>query len=172
MQCPDCGATDVIRAAMEWEKNTNVSVRTGGLGQGRRVGPLQQSLSAYRLAPPDEPRARTGAAVLLIALGWGAALWIWASGSGLAHPAAMAVATLALVAPLVWCATDAVRRRGRYVAAMQSWNALWFCRRCGHLADDAAFRTGLRDAGTAILPDARESQQRLNDAGWGTRTRT
>ena len=136
MNCPNCQATDTTRVAVAWEKETTVAVRGAGKPNSRRVGDLHQSLSAFKLSPPDRPKARMFLTIVLIVVGI-------AIARGITQPAPDLGAILvvaAFVVPIAWCILDVRKQRSAHVQAMKNWNRLWSCNRCGHVADDEDFR--------------------------------
>jgi hypothetical protein len=152
MNCPNCQASDVTRAAVEWEKGTRVSVRGAGKPNVRRVGDLHQNLSAFRLSPPDKPKARIWLTILLIFVCIVVAAGI---GQGKAVALVPLLTLAAIVGPIVWCVMDSKKRSKGHVQAVAAWNRLWFCNRCGHVAEDAEFRTATNEpAGPRIAGGA------------------
>jgi ribosomal protein L37AE/L43A len=135
MNCPRCESTDVTRAAVEWAKGTTVAVRGAGKPNARRVGNLQQNLSAFKLAPPDKPKARLGIMLVMIVLGFFVAGRVPDPQNALRG----ALFIAAVIAPFAWGVWEIGKRNERYDIAVRHWETLWYCNRCGEFAEEHHF---------------------------------
>jgi hypothetical protein len=162
MHCPMCRSDDVIRGATLWEQSTGtVALRSAGVGVGAGgigVGVAQSqgataSYAATRLAPPTTQKPSPfWLFLILVSLLTGVVTFGEFSESN--QPALGGILGLAAIVAGVWGAIwlnqgDIRRTSAANIRATDTWRRLWYCKRCGNVADVDAFR-GLAGAPATI----------------------
>lgn len=160
-RCPKCESADVIRAATLWEqsagtvalRSAGVGVGMGGIGVG--VGSSQGATASYaaaRLGPPVMQKPTPfWLFLILVSLLAGVVIIAQPSGNVLSVILGLAVMVGGIWGAIYLNQGDIRRTVAANSRAADTWQRLWYCKRCGNVADVDAFN-GMGGPVTVTIP--------------------